>query len=89
MLLRRKKLVQSCIKSLDAETFVAGKEVNSATGNHHSSLLMTFPENRQVETTVKSLNQGDVFILDCGDPIYQFNGSKAGRMCKVLLASFD
>eukprot|EP01102_Stenamoeba_stenopodia_P006568 TRINITY_DN1810_c1_g1_i1.p1 TRINITY_DN1810_c1_g1~~TRINITY_DN1810_c1_g1_i1.p1 ORF type:complete len:998 (+),score=322.48 TRINITY_DN1810_c1_g1_i1:204-3197(+) len=37
---------------------------------------------RQVETSYASLNQGDVFILDCGDPIYQFNGSKAGRMCK-------
>lgn len=37
---------------------------------------------RQVETALKSLNQGDVFILDCNDVIYQFNGSKAARMAK-------
>eukprot|EP01103_Thecamoeba_quadrilineata_P021404 TRINITY_DN9831_c0_g1_i1.p1 TRINITY_DN9831_c0_g1~~TRINITY_DN9831_c0_g1_i1.p1 ORF type:complete len:1007 (-),score=223.26 TRINITY_DN9831_c0_g1_i1:67-2865(-) len=37
---------------------------------------------KQVDPTVKSLNKGDVFILDCGDVIYQWNGSEAARMKK-------
>jgi len=32
----------------------------------------------QVETSHKSLNSGDVFILDAGLTIYQWNGTKAG-----------
>ncbi|KAL0482627.1 hypothetical protein AKO1_014343 [Acrasis kona] len=34
---------------------------------------------RRVELNVKSLNQGDVFVLDCGTKIYQFNGIKSTR----------
>jgi gelsolin len=32
----------------------------------------------QVELSYKSLNSGDVFILDAGMDIFQWNGSKAG-----------
>jgi len=31
----------------------------------------------EVDLSTKSLNQGDVFLLDCGLTIYQFNGSKS------------
>jgi len=37
----------------------------------------------QVELSFKSLNAGDVFILDKGLNIYQFNGSKAGPQEKM------
>jgi gelsolin len=37
----------------------------------------------QVEKSHKSLNSGDVFILDCGLQIYQFNGSKSGPQEKM------
>jgi gelsolin len=36
----------------------------------------------EVEKSHKSLNSGDVFILDCGLKIYQFNGKNAGPMEK-------
>jgi gelsolin len=36
----------------------------------------------QVDMTKDSLNSGDVFILDAGLKIYQFNGTKAGPMEK-------
>jgi len=36
----------------------------------------------EVEMSTESLNSGDVFILDCGLHIYQWNGSKAGPMEK-------
>jgi len=36
----------------------------------------------QVDLTKESLNSGDVFILDNGLKIYQFNGAKAGPMEK-------
>lgn len=34
----------------------------------------------QVELSGKSLNKGDVFILDTGDKIFQWNGSECNRM---------
>jgi gelsolin len=37
----------------------------------------------QVELSYKSLNSGDVFILDSGIDIYQWNGSKAGMQEKM------
>jgi len=37
----------------------------------------------EVELSYKSLNSGDVFILDKGLDIYQWNGSKAGPMEKM------
>ena len=37
----------------------------------------------QVDKSFKSLNSGDVFILDCGLQIYQWNGSKAGPQEKM------
>jgi len=37
----------------------------------------------QVETSYKSLNSGDVFILDAGLDVYQWNGSKAGGQEKM------
>lgn len=33
----------------------------------------------QVETSSKSLNRGDVFVLDCGLKIFQWNGEKSSR----------
>jgi len=36
----------------------------------------------QVDMTKDSLNSGDVFVLDAGLKIFQFNGSKAGPMEK-------
>ena len=47
---------------------------------------------REVPKTVKSLNNGDVFILDMGMKLYQWNGSKsgifeknkAGQLCRAL-----
>jgi len=33
----------------------------------------------QVELSYKSLNQGDVFILDAGLKIFQWNGKKANK----------
>jgi gelsolin len=36
----------------------------------------------QVELSHKSLNSGDVFVLDCGLQIFQFNGKSAGPMEK-------
>jgi gelsolin len=36
----------------------------------------------EVEKSYKSLNSGDVFILDAGLKLYQFNGSKCGPMEK-------
>jgi gelsolin len=36
----------------------------------------------QVEMSTNSLNSGDVFVLDCGLQIYQFNGKSAGPMEK-------
>jgi hypothetical protein len=38
---------------------------------------------KQVEVGHKSLNSGDVFVLDTNDIIFQWNGSKAGRMEKA------
>jgi hypothetical protein len=38
---------------------------------------------KQVEVTHRSLNAGDVFVLDANDKIFQWNGSKAGRMEKA------
>ena len=38
---------------------------------------------KQVETAVTSLNEGDVFILDLGLDIYQWNGSSCNRMEKA------
>ena len=37
----------------------------------------------QVEMSHQSLNSGDVFILDAGLDIYQWNGSKAGPQEKM------
>jgi len=37
----------------------------------------------QVDKSYTSLNSGDVFILDCGMKIYQWNGSKAGPQEKM------
>jgi gelsolin len=37
----------------------------------------------QVDKTYKSLNSGDVFILDCGLQLYQWNGKKAGPQEKM------
>jgi hypothetical protein len=37
----------------------------------------------QVEVSFKSLNAGDVFVLDCGLQIYQWNGKEANRMEKM------
>jgi gelsolin len=37
----------------------------------------------QVDRTFKSLNSGDVFVLDMGMKIYQWNGSKAGPQEKM------
>lgn len=37
----------------------------------------------QVETSFKSLNSGDVFILDAGLTLYQWNGSKSGGQEKM------
>jgi len=37
----------------------------------------------EVEKSHKSLNSGDVFILDCGLQIYQFNGAKSGPQEKM------
>ena len=37
---------------------------------------------KQVECQLKSLNSGDVFVLDLEDTIYQWNGSGASRMEK-------
>jgi len=37
----------------------------------------------QVDMTPKSMNSGDVFILDAGLKIYQFNGRKAGPQEKM------
>jgi len=37
----------------------------------------------QVDKSFKSLNSGDVFVLDCGLQIYQFNGAKAGPQEKM------
>jgi gelsolin len=47
---------------------------------------------REVEKSYKSLNSGDVFILDMGLKLYQWNGSKsgvfernkAGQMCRAI-----
>jgi len=47
---------------------------------------------REVKKTYKNLNNGDVFILDMGLKIYQWNGSKcgvfekskAGQLCRAL-----
>jgi hypothetical protein len=38
---------------------------------------------KQVETTAASLNDGDVFILDMGLDIYQWNGATANKMEKA------
>jgi len=38
---------------------------------------------RQVELSYKSLNQGDVFILDAGLKLYQWNGTEASRQEKA------
>ena len=35
---------------------------------------------RQVPVHVKSLNSGDVFILDAGQDVFQFNGRESGGM---------
>lgn len=40
------------------------------------------PRITEVEATVASMNNGDVFILDAGMNIYQWNGKKAGMMEK-------
>jgi len=37
----------------------------------------------EVEKSFKSLNSGDVFVLDCGLQIYQWNGTKAGPQEKM------
>lgn len=37
---------------------------------------------KQVDVSHKSLNSGDVFVLDANETIYQWNGSKASRMEK-------
>jgi len=37
----------------------------------------------QVEKSYKSLNSGDVFVLDCGMKIYQWNGAKSGPQEKM------
>ena len=37
----------------------------------------------QVDMSAKSLNSGDVFILDAGLDIYQWNGKKAGPQEKA------
>ena len=42
---------------------------------------------KQVDVTVKSLNGGDVFILDANETIFQWNGAGASRMEKVPLFS--
>lgn len=41
----------------------------------------------EVEMSHRSLNSGDVFILDAGLDIYQWNGSKAGPQEKMKGAS--
>jgi hypothetical protein len=38
---------------------------------------------RRVEMTLESLNAGDVFVLDCGSKIYQWNGKQATRFKKA------
>jgi hypothetical protein len=38
---------------------------------------------KQVEVTAGSLNRGDVFVLDCNDIIYQWNGKSCSRMEKA------
>jgi len=42
----------------------------------------------EVDRSFKSLNSGDVFILDAGLKVYQFNGSKAGPQEKMKGAQF-
>eukprot|EP00039_Didymoeca_costata_P031430 m.34694 g.34694 ORF g.34694 m.34694 type:complete len:867 (+) comp8764_c0_seq1:99-2699(+) len=37
---------------------------------------------RQVECHNNSMNEGDVFILDCGEKLYQYNGKLASRVEK-------
>lgn len=43
---------------------------------------------REVEMSTKSLNKGDVFILDAGLDIYQLTTSKSGGMERVKAAEF-
>jgi len=43
----------------------------------------------QVDCTHKSLNSGDVFILDLGTKIYQWNGSTAGALEKNKAANIS
>lgn len=38
---------------------------------------------REVPISAKSLNKGDVFVLDAGKVLYQFNGPEASRMEKA------
>ncbi|XP_012936181.1 advillin [Aplysia californica] len=41
---------------------------------------------KQVELNVNSLNQGDVFILDCGLVIFVWNGPKSSKMERIKAA---
>jgi gelsolin len=41
---------------------------------------------REVEFSIKSLNCGDVFVLDAGHDIYQMNGKECGAMEKAKAA---
>lgn len=45
---------------------------------------------RQVDLSVQSLNQGDVFILDAGSTIFVWNGpqSNVGERIKVVLNDY-
>lgn len=44
---------------------------------------------RQVELSFKSLNEGDVFVLDQGLKIYQFNGAKSSAQEKHKASEFS
>lgn len=52
-------------------------------GNKGKSLVV-----RQVPLSYESLNSGDVFILDAGLKIYQFNGEKASGQEKHKAMEF-